>query len=550
MSQTQVDLSAGLCQMTENVGYAVTPMMGTYEFGICQSGRRQNAISAKPANSPVREPHSLPPQPPQARKRAATGSPLHSKGPTPSPTTARPSVTPTPAPTAFPVTAKPSYPLPQQSVVDDGAALCAWAQSMAANGGPLAYTWLGSSTTTMCPTWTPSSGLSPAWCGWAAVTCDPTSYRVVAVDTTATNADYLALGGGPADAAGYLHLPYAGAPLPAQLAGLNALTRLSLPNQNINGTLPSWLGSSLPNLAYLNLFNNQLTGQVPGSMAALSKLTFLNLGTVNTGQSGLTVRPAVWASMWAPLSALQLLNVDGLAAGVAPSPTAAPLTLLPLAPLAALTNLRHLSLKAVKFRATLGTWLGGLTRLQYLSLEGWGSGLVGPLPSYIGKLKALQYLGVHYGVNGTLPVGLGALSSLQAFRLDQGSVIGALPSSLLQLTALTALSVRAAVTGTIPYAITKLQNLNELTLDAPLTVDKSVFNLRGLTALYLSQCSLANRTVALKNALPNIQRLELNNIPWSGLGALNLPGSGPGAFPRHVQCVYVPRRWNSPDARA
>ena len=66
------------------------------------------------------------------------------------------------------------------------------------------------------------------------------------------------------------------ADIPTQLANLD-LTSLSLYNNKLNGTLPTWLGL-LTDLTTLSLFQNSLSGPLPIQLGNLTKLARLSLG--------------------------------------------------------------------------------------------------------------------------------------------------------------------------------------------------------------------------------------------------------------------------------
>ncbi|HEY9623287.1 MAG TPA: DUF4347 domain-containing protein [Crinalium sp.] len=66
--------------------------------------------------------------------------------------------------------------------------------------------------------------------------------------------------------------------LPTELGNLTSLTALRLYDNQLSGSIPSSLGN-LSNLMFLNVANNQLSGSVPSELGNLSKLVRLNLFT-------------------------------------------------------------------------------------------------------------------------------------------------------------------------------------------------------------------------------------------------------------------------------
>ncbi|KAF7045104.1 hypothetical protein CFC21_054242 [Triticum aestivum] len=117
---------------------------------------------------------------------------------------------------------------------DDLRALRGFAGNLSGGGVLLRTTWSGA----LC-------------CGWEGVGCDGQSGRVTA-----------------------LLLPGRGlaGPIPgASLAGLVQLEELNLSNNQLIGTIPSWIGE-LDHLRYLDLSGNSLVGEVPKSLINLQGL--------------------------------------------------------------------------------------------------------------------------------------------------------------------------------------------------------------------------------------------------------------------------------------
>ncbi|CAN1130431.1 Leucine-rich repeat protein 1 [Linum perenne] len=63
--------------------------------------------------------------------------------------------------------------------------------------------------------------------------------------------------------------------IPAELGNLKNLIVLDLFNNSLSGSIPSSLGSNLESLKFLRLQDNQLTGEIPKSLADIPNLILL-----------------------------------------------------------------------------------------------------------------------------------------------------------------------------------------------------------------------------------------------------------------------------------
>uniref|UniRef100_A0A0E0A9R2 non-specific serine/threonine protein kinase n=1 Tax=Oryza glumipatula TaxID=40148 RepID=A0A0E0A9R2_9ORYZ len=104
-------------------------------------------------------------------------------------------------------------------------------------------------------------------CDYAGVVCEPDED-----DPAALRVSVLTLGTGLTDSPGL-----AGT-LPASLASLTALTDFVLYPGRVAGAIPADIGSGLRRLRLLSMSGNQLTGQIPESLAGLPDLHTLDLG--------------------------------------------------------------------------------------------------------------------------------------------------------------------------------------------------------------------------------------------------------------------------------
>nr|GEZ80632.1 protein kinase-like domain-containing protein [Tanacetum cinerariifolium]GEZ83656.1 protein kinase-like domain-containing protein [Tanacetum cinerariifolium] len=69
--------------------------------------------------------------------------------------------------------------------------------------------------------------------------------------------------------------------IPHSIFNLSVLVNFSLPGNHLSGSLPSKVGNQLPNLKWLQLRTNELTGVLPPSISNCSKLEYLEMSFNN-----------------------------------------------------------------------------------------------------------------------------------------------------------------------------------------------------------------------------------------------------------------------------
>jgi Leucine-rich repeat (LRR) protein len=215
--------------------------------------------------------------------------------------------------------------------------------------------------------------------------------------------------------------------LPADWSPLTALTELDFSHNQISGSLPQVLPSSL---VRLNFFENSLVGSVPSSYSSLTQLTYLHVSKNRVTGS----LPAFLMSL-----PIQYFNVaTNLFTGTIPESVGC------------LTALRDMLLYTNIFVGTLPTALGTLalvTRLDFsINL------LQGTIPSELGSLSQLSHLDLDYNLLvGTIPRSFGSLTSLTGLNLEVNRISGSIPSELTNLNQLVILSLFSnSLSGSIP----------------------------------------------------------------------------------------------------
>ena len=327
------------------------------------------------------------------------------------------------------------------------------------------------------------------------------------------------------------------------------VTRLFLPNNGLNGTIPVELGT-LAKLQELWLNQNMLSGEIPAELGNLTSLTLLWLGQ-NMLSGAIPVELG-------NLTFLQQLALsDNMLNGTIPVELGNLTTLYVLslwgnelsgaipAELGKLTFLQELLLNQNKLSGTIpeelgnlassGLWyldlsqnelsgeipavLGNLTTLKYLYL--WGNELSGEIPVELGKLSSLLELSLSQNeLSGEIPTVLGDLSSLQYLYLWGNELSGAIPAELGKLSRLLGLSLsQNGLSGEIPAELGSLTNLlylylwgNELSGAIPVELEK----LTLLLELHLNQNKLSGAIPVELGNLTSLQVLYLHSNELTG----------------------------------
>ncbi|GJN09501.1 hypothetical protein PR202_ga27514 [Eleusine coracana subsp. coracana] len=160
--------------------------------------------------------------------------------------------------------------------------------------------------------------------------------------------------------------------------------------------------------------------------------------------------------------------------------------------------------------------------------------LTGPLPSFIGKFTALQYLSLaHNPLSGPLPKELGNLTNLLSLYLGSSGFSGPFPSTFSKLTNLRILwAPDNDFTGKIPDYLGSLTKLEDLRIGDLLNGSSSldfISNLTSLNVLILRNCRISDNLATVNfSKLGGLTLLDLsfNNItgqiPESILNLQNL----------------------------
>ena len=144
------------------------------------------------------------------------------------------------------------------------------------------------------------------------------------------------------------------------------------------------------------------------------------------------------------------------------------------------------------------------------------------------RVTRIDTSGENLNLSGTIPAGLGGLSSLTYLRLSNNQLTGAIPAELGNLSNLSSLSLwNNQLTGTIPTELGNLSNLTFLRLSGnELTgaIPAELGNLTKLDSLYLGSNRLSGTIPSEFGNLTNLRHLLLGS---SGSGRNQLTGAIP-----------------------
>ncbi|KAL0349367.1 UNVERIFIED_CONTAM: Receptor-like protein EIX1 [Sesamum angustifolium] len=283
--------------------------------------------------------------------------------------------------------------------------------------------------------------------------------------------------------------------IPASIGNMSLISVIDLSSNNLTGTIPSSIGKC-SYLKVVDLGNNNLSGEIPNSIGQLNQLQSLHVkNNLIAGNLPLSLKN---------LSSLETLDLGNNKLEGALPPWLGE----------SLTSLRILSLRSNLFSRGIPSSLSNLTSLQVLDLA--ENSLTGRIPASLGDLKAMaqeqltneyllygRYRGVYYEEN--LVVNLKnqsqkftkTLSLVTAIDLSGNNLSGDLPVELTNLQGLMVLNLsRNHISGQVPDSISRLTQLASLDLssnDLSGTIPASMESLSFLGYLNLSNNNLSGK---------------------------------------------------------
>ena len=276
--------------------------------------------------------------------------------------------------------------------------------------------------------------------------------------------------------------------IPASIGDMLFLQVIDLSNNNLEGSIPSTIGNC-SYLKVLDLGNNNLTGLIPGALGQLEQLQSLHLN--NNSLSGMI--PPTFQN----LSSLETLDLGNnrLSGNIPPWFGDG------------FVGLRILNLRSNAFSGGLPSKLSNLNPLQVLVLA--ENNFTGSIPSSFGNFKAMaqqqkvnQYLlygtyrsryyeeSLLVNMKGQSLKYTKTLSLVTSMDLSGNSLYGTIPGEITNLFGLIVLNLsRNYMTGQIPEGISKLRELLSFDLSNNMlsgAIPPSMSSLTFLASLNLS----------------------------------------------------------------
>ncbi|KAL8503929.1 hypothetical protein ACS0TY_022597 [Phlomoides rotata] len=335
--------------------------------------------------------------------------------------------------------------------------------------------------------------------------------------------------------------------IPLELFNISALVLLDLSKNGLSGSLPSNLCISSPNLEWIGVGQNNISGAIPASVSSCAHLTVLDLGSNNL--SGFVLHSL------GNLTRLFFLSLEDNNLRFESSTSGVGF----FTSLTSLTSLKLLSIGDNPLGGVLPPSIGNLSS----SLQTFAApycNFMSTIPNDIGNLTNLVRLELHHNdLSGIIPPTFTHLPTLQGLYLNNNNLEGLVPEDLCDLHNLVELNLRFnRLSGPIPTCLGNVSSLRNIFLNSNIltsTIPSTLWDLKDLLTLDLSSNSLtgflppeiANLVAAnyinlsmnnLSESIPNTIG-KLQNLVNLSLAHNRLKGSIPASMGTMVGLVML-----------
>ncbi len=274
------------------------------------------------------------------------------------------------------------------------------------------------------------------------------------------------------------------------------VTGLRMENNNLNGSLPTALGS-LSELKSLSIYDSGLTGSIPTQLGNTSNILKV-LAIYGNGLSG-----SIPSQLWR-LDSLKSLTIYGNnLTGSIP------------VQVGNINNLEKLKLSGSKLTGSIPTRFGQLHNLEKLEIR--GASLTGSIPSQLGNLSKLKSLTLYApSTTGGVPAELKNLSNMEVLNLAHNDLTS-IPSELSELSSLKKLLLYGNDISSVPTEVWGMSNLEWLSLGSNdlTSIPSGVNGLTSLKQLFLYDNELTSLPSQL-GSLSGLERLSLQRNQITG----------------------------------